>query len=124
VRGLPCDLLLTPHPGASNWNYAAGSKASAKALTCKAYADAAEKKFDAQLAKETAGPADSVASSLLDEPQSSRARLDSARASRPRGKVPVRPTGTTTGCQPPCPCWANGSVLPSVRTSSTVYGCT
>jgi metallo-beta-lactamase class B len=55
VRGLPCDLLLTPHPGASNWNYAAGSKASANALTCNAYADAAEKKFDAQLAKETAG---------------------------------------------------------------------
>ena len=40
VRGLPCDLLLTPHPGASNWNYAAGSKASDKALNCKAYADA------------------------------------------------------------------------------------
>ncbi|EQM86953.1 L1 family subclass B3 metallo-beta-lactamase [Stenotrophomonas hibiscicola] len=54
VRGLPCDLLLTPHPGASNWNYAAGSNASEKVLSCKAYADAAEKKFDAQLAKETA----------------------------------------------------------------------
>ena len=55
VRALPCDLLLTPHPGASNWNYAVGSKASAEALTCNAYADAAEKKFDAQLARETAG---------------------------------------------------------------------
>ncbi|HIE4125736.1 TPA: L1 family subclass B3 metallo-beta-lactamase, partial [Stenotrophomonas maltophilia] len=55
VRGLPCDLLLTPHPGASNWDYAAGAKAGAKALTCKAYADAAEQKFDAQLAKEIAG---------------------------------------------------------------------
>lgn len=54
VRALPCDVLLTPHPGASNWDYASGSKASAKALTCKAYADAAEQKFDAQLAKETA----------------------------------------------------------------------
>lgn len=54
VRDLPCDLLLTPHPGASNWNYAAGSNASEKVLSCKAYADAAEKKFDAQLAKETA----------------------------------------------------------------------
>ncbi|WP_329858988.1 L1 family subclass B3 metallo-beta-lactamase [Stenotrophomonas hibiscicola] len=54
VRGLPCDLLLTPHPGAGNWNYAAGSNASEKVLSCKAYADAAEKKFDAQLAKETA----------------------------------------------------------------------
>lgn len=55
VRGLPCDVLLTPHPGASNWDYAAGARASAKALTCKAYADAAEQKFDAQLAKEVAG---------------------------------------------------------------------
>ncbi len=54
VRGLPCDLLLTPHPGASNWNYAAGSNASENVLSCNAYADAAEKKFDAQLAKETA----------------------------------------------------------------------
>ncbi|HEL3258142.1 TPA: L1 family subclass B3 metallo-beta-lactamase [Stenotrophomonas maltophilia] len=55
VRALPCDLLLTPHPGASNWDYAAGARAGAKALTCKAYADAAEQKFDVQLAKETAG---------------------------------------------------------------------
>ncbi|MCO7498594.1 L1 family subclass B3 metallo-beta-lactamase [Stenotrophomonas maltophilia] len=55
VRALPCDVLLTPHPGASNWDYSAGARAGAKALTCKAYADAAEQKFDAQLAKETAG---------------------------------------------------------------------
>lgn len=55
VRALPCDVLLTPHPGASNWDYAAGARAGAKALTCKAYADAAEQKFDVQLAKETAG---------------------------------------------------------------------
>lgn len=54
VRGLPCDLLLTPHPGASHWNYAAGAAAGANVLTCKAYADAAEKAFDAQLAKEAA----------------------------------------------------------------------
>lgn len=54
VRALPCDLLLTPHPGASRWDYAAGSKAAVNAMTCKAYADEAEKKFDAQLAKETA----------------------------------------------------------------------
>ncbi|PJL11336.1 subclass B3 metallo-beta-lactamase [Stenotrophomonas maltophilia] len=55
VRALPCDILLTPHPGASGWNYSAGAKAGAKALTCKTYADEAEKKFDAQLAKEAAG---------------------------------------------------------------------
>lgn len=54
VRALPCDLLLTPHPGASHWNYAAGRNAGAQALSCKAYADEAEKRFDAQLAKETA----------------------------------------------------------------------
>ncbi|HIE5097774.1 L1 family subclass B3 metallo-beta-lactamase [Stenotrophomonas maltophilia] len=55
VRGLPCDLLLTPHPGASHWDYAAGDNAGAKALSCKAYADEAEKVFDAQLARETTG---------------------------------------------------------------------
>lgn len=55
VRALPCDVLLTPHPGASNWDYAAGARAGTKALTCKAYADAAEQKFDVQLAKEKAG---------------------------------------------------------------------
>lgn len=54
VRALPCDLLLTPHPGASHWNYADGRNAGAQALSCKAYADEAEKRFDAQLAKETA----------------------------------------------------------------------
>jgi len=54
VRGQPCDLLLTPHPGASRWDYAAGSKAAVNAMSCNAYADEAEKKFDAQLAKETA----------------------------------------------------------------------
>lgn len=54
VRGLPCDLLLTPHPGASNWNYAAGDAAGANALTCAAYADGAEARFEAQLAEEQA----------------------------------------------------------------------
>ncbi|MHC1652080.1 L1 family subclass B3 metallo-beta-lactamase [Stenotrophomonas maltophilia] len=54
VRGVPCDLLLTPHPGASHWNYAAGAAASANALSCKAYADEAEKKFNAQLGTQSA----------------------------------------------------------------------
>lgn len=54
VRGLPCDLLLTPHPGASEWNYAAGDTAGANALTCAAYADGAETRFEAQLAEEQA----------------------------------------------------------------------
>ncbi|MDR7191310.1 subclass B3 metallo-beta-lactamase [Luteimonas terrae] len=51
VRALPCDLLLTPHPGASHWDYAAGDAAGAKALTCAAYADGAEARFEAQLAE-------------------------------------------------------------------------
>lgn len=54
VRALPCDLLLTPHPGASHWDYAAGSKAGSNALGCTAYADDAEKKFDAQLSRQSA----------------------------------------------------------------------
>jgi len=52
VRRLPCDVLLTPHPGASGWDYAAGAKASAAAMRCSAYADSAERSFEAQLARE------------------------------------------------------------------------
>jgi metallo-beta-lactamase class B len=52
VRDLPCDILLTPHPGSSGWNYSAGASAAAKAMTCKGYADTAERNFDAQLKKE------------------------------------------------------------------------
>jgi len=51
VRALPCDVLLTPHPGASGWDYAAGAAAGAKAVTCGAYADAAQQKLDAALAR-------------------------------------------------------------------------
>lgn len=54
VRALPCDLLLTPHPDASGWNYAAGDGAASKAIGCAAYADAAEARFDAQLVEEQA----------------------------------------------------------------------
>lgn len=54
VRDLPCDLLLTPHPGASGWDYAAGDAADAKALSCIAYAEGAETRFEAQLAEEQA----------------------------------------------------------------------
>lgn len=54
VRALPCDLLLTPHPDASGWDYAAGDAAGAQALSCTAYADRAETQFDAQLAEERA----------------------------------------------------------------------
>jgi len=51
VRGLPCDLLLTPHPDASNWTPAAAAP-HANAMTCSAYADTAERKFDMQLEKD------------------------------------------------------------------------
>jgi len=54
VRELPCDLLLTPHPDASGWDFAAGDAAGARALSCIAYADGAETRFDAQLADEQA----------------------------------------------------------------------
>ncbi|WP_425606605.1 subclass B3 metallo-beta-lactamase [Microbulbifer litoralis] len=51
VRGLPCDLLLTPHPGASGWKY--GEEAvQRESVSCTAYADSAEKKLDGQLAEE------------------------------------------------------------------------
>jgi len=53
VRTLPCDLLLTPHPDASGWT--PGEKnAHPQPMTCAAYADNAEKKFDAELAKQRA----------------------------------------------------------------------
>ncbi|MEG0185079.1 MAG: subclass B3 metallo-beta-lactamase, partial [Stenotrophomonas sp.] len=54
VRALPCDVLLTPHPGSSGWDYAAGADGGRNAMTCRGYADDAERRFDAQLAKETA----------------------------------------------------------------------
>ncbi|WP_101924731.1 MULTISPECIES: subclass B3 metallo-beta-lactamase [Luteimonas] len=52
VRALPCDLLLTPHPGASGWQYADAGNAGGKAIGCAAYADEAERKLDAQIADE------------------------------------------------------------------------
>ncbi|WP_407661796.1 subclass B3 metallo-beta-lactamase [Microbulbifer donghaiensis] len=48
VRALPCDLLLTPHPGGSGWNYEQEALQE-RAIDCRAYADAAEQKFDQQL---------------------------------------------------------------------------
>jgi metallo-beta-lactamase class B len=52
VRALPCDVLLSPHPGSSGWDYAAGDAAGAKMMSCKAYADTAERELNAQLAEE------------------------------------------------------------------------
>lgn len=52
VRALPCDLLLTPHPGASGWTPANTAAPLAKPVTCRAYADNAERAFDEQLKKQ------------------------------------------------------------------------
>lgn len=53
VRALPCDLLLTPHPDTSGWTPAATAAPHPKPMTCRAYADSAERKFDAELAKQS-----------------------------------------------------------------------
>lgn len=50
IRALPCDLLLTPHPAFSGWNYA--DPAASRPITCGQYADTAEARFDAQLQAE------------------------------------------------------------------------
>jgi metallo-beta-lactamase class B len=47
VRALPCDLLLTPHPGASGRDYADPGRS--RPIGCAEYADRAERAFDAQL---------------------------------------------------------------------------
>jgi metallo-beta-lactamase class B len=52
VRSLPCDVLLTPHPDASGWNTADTAVPHAKPVSCVAYADAAERRLDAQLQAE------------------------------------------------------------------------
>lgn len=57
VRALPCDLLLTPHPSASGWAPADTAAPHKTPTTCAAYADQAERAFDAQLAKQRSGDA-------------------------------------------------------------------
>lgn len=49
VRSLPCDVLLTPHPDASGWATADVAMPHAQPVTCVAYADAAERRLEAQL---------------------------------------------------------------------------
>ncbi|WP_105103295.1 subclass B3 metallo-beta-lactamase [Microbulbifer pacificus] len=48
VRDLPCDLLLTPHPGASGWVYTDKAKQE-RVMDCKDYAVQAQRKLDEQL---------------------------------------------------------------------------
>jgi metallo-beta-lactamase class B len=53
VRRLPCDLLLTPHPEFSGWDYARPE--ASRPAGCAAYADQAERRLEEQLAAERAG---------------------------------------------------------------------
>ena len=55
VRSLPCDLLLTPHPDASGWNYADAAHPHPSPMTCAAYADEAVKRLQRQAEAQRAG---------------------------------------------------------------------
>lgn len=48
VRGLPCDLLITPHPISSGWEYGEIAQ-QREAINCVAYADRAEARLEKQL---------------------------------------------------------------------------
>lgn len=52
VRALPCDVLLTPHPDMSGWTPGNTTAPHPRPVTCKAYAEASERAFDATLAKQ------------------------------------------------------------------------
>jgi metallo-beta-lactamase class B len=52
VRQLPCELLLTPHPEQSGWNYADAARPHPKPTTCAAYAQAAEARWTQQVAEQ------------------------------------------------------------------------
>lgn len=57
VRALPCGLLLTPHADASGWDYASSARPHPQPMDCKAYADAAQASFEAQLKQQQQAPA-------------------------------------------------------------------
>jgi metallo-beta-lactamase class B len=54
VRALPCDVLLTPHADASGWNFADAANPHPAAMTCRAYADQAERRLQVQVKTEAA----------------------------------------------------------------------
>lgn len=56
IRALPCDLLLTPHPGASGWDFANAASPQPRPITCRTYADDAESKLQAQLREHAPAP--------------------------------------------------------------------
>ena len=54
VAALPCGLLLTPHPAASNmFDRLAGKAPLADPAACRTYAAAARSRLDERLAKES-----------------------------------------------------------------------
>lgn len=58
VTGLPCDILLTPHPGASDLWSRVGSEATAPLVdpaACRRYAATASTHLDARIVKERTG---------------------------------------------------------------------
>ena len=52
VRALPCDLLLTPHPGGSGWEPEKTAAPQPEPMSCREYADKAERALDAMLEKQ------------------------------------------------------------------------
>lgn len=52
VRALPCDLLITPHPDASGWTPGDAANPHPKPMDCKAYADASQRRFEAELTRQ------------------------------------------------------------------------
>lgn len=54
VKTLPCDLLLTPHADASGWKPDNTRQPNPNPMSCKAYAEGAERKFEAELSKQRA----------------------------------------------------------------------
>jgi metallo-beta-lactamase class B len=58
VAALPCDILLTPHPGASNLWSRVGSEATAPLVdpaACRRYAATASTNLDTRIVKERTG---------------------------------------------------------------------
>jgi metallo-beta-lactamase class B len=56
VRALPCDLLITPHPDGSGWTPDDTTQRQPQPVSCRDYADAAERAFDKQLEAQQAAP--------------------------------------------------------------------
>lgn len=55
LRGLKCDILLTPHPSASDMIARAATGSFEGGMTCAEYADSKTRALDERLAKEAAG---------------------------------------------------------------------